>query len=241
MISDGNLIANLCQVYEDENCGKSWNKSSCMRSITFLSPSYNSMFWPMMVVYGLHILLHQSCIFGITLLIMPSFDPKLFLELVKRYPVRLNWLRKYGITNLFLVPPIMLSLGNQLSSSFNFAHQVLGVYSAHLHPKITKTFPAARLRQAWGITESAVCLTVCLSTGPTLHHSAGIIYPSVQLVLIDPETLESVPPSETGEVWVRSPSVTVGNFWFITWWIRMDEDVWWSDIWIRARTVLDCN
>lgn len=27
---------------------------------------------------------------------------------------------------------------------------------------------------------------------------------------MDPETLESVPPSEVGEVWVRSPSVTMG-------------------------------
>jgi acyl-CoA synthetase (AMP-forming)/AMP-acid ligase II len=71
-------------------------------------------------------------------------------------------------------------------------------------------FPAARLRQAWGMTESSVCLTVCPFTGPIKQHSAGILYPSVQLVLVDPETLESVPSSETGEVWARSPSVTMG-------------------------------
>jgi 4-coumarate--CoA ligase len=59
------------------------------------------------------------------------------------------------------------------------------------------------------MTESAVCLTVCPPSGPNHHHSAGIIYPSVQLVLLDPETLESVPPTEIGEICVQSPSITM--------------------------------
>lgn len=60
------------------------------------------------------------------------------------------------------------------------------------------------------MTESAVCLTVCPFNGPNKSYSAGLLYPSVELVLVDPETLESVPYSETGEVWARSPSVTMG-------------------------------
>ena len=31
-------------------------------------------------VYGMHSLVHQTLVFGITLVIVPGFDPKLFLE-----------------------------------------------------------------------------------------------------------------------------------------------------------------
>jgi 4-coumarate--CoA ligase len=123
---------------------------------------------------------------------------------------------RYEITHLYIVPPVLLTLSIQPLSSFEFDHEILEIYSAaaplpsSLDPKIRAMFPTARLRQAWGMTESAVCLTVCPPSGPNRHHSAGIIYPSVQLVLVDPETLESVPPTEVGEVCVRSPSITMG-------------------------------
>jgi 4-coumarate--CoA ligase len=123
---------------------------------------------------------------------------------------------RYEITNLFIVPPILLSLSEQPPSLFNFRHKIIEIFSAaaplpqSLFPKIAKMFPSARLRQAWGMTESAVCLTTIPYTGPSLLHSAGILFPSIQLVLVDPETLESVPAIETGEVWVRSPSITMG-------------------------------
>jgi len=37
-------------------------------------------------VYGMHSLVHQTLVFGITLVIVPDFDPKLFLEYIKAYP-----------------------------------------------------------------------------------------------------------------------------------------------------------
>jgi 4-coumarate--CoA ligase len=132
------------------------------------------------------------------------------------YLLRCKAHNRYEITNLYIVPPVLLSLSAQPQSSFDFSHKVREIYSAaaplpqSLLPRITKLFPFARLRQAWGMTESAVCLTSIPYTGPSLPHSAGIPIPSVQLILVDPETLESVPPTETGEVWVRSPSVTLG-------------------------------
>jgi len=60
------------------------------------------------------------------------------------------------------------------------------------------------------MTEASVCLTLSPPTGPTLHHSCGLVYPSVELVLVDPDTLESIPPSGEGEVWARSPSIVMG-------------------------------
>jgi len=37
-------------------------------------------------VYGMHSIVHQTLVFGITLVIVPGFDAKLFLEYIKKYP-----------------------------------------------------------------------------------------------------------------------------------------------------------
>jgi acyl-CoA synthetase (AMP-forming)/AMP-acid ligase II len=111
---------------------------------------------------------------------------------------------------------MLLALTAQPQESFNFSDRIHEVDSAaaplspSLIPKIKKIFPTAQLCQAWGMTEASVCLTLCPPSGPTLHHSCGIVYPSVEPVLVDPQTFESVPPSGTGEVWARSPSIVMG-------------------------------
>ena len=44
------------------------------------------------------------------------------------------------------------------------------------------------------MTESVVCRAACPPPGANRHHSAGILYPTVQLIPVDRETFESIRP-----------------------------------------------
>lgn len=62
------------------------------------------------------------------------------------------------------------------------------------------------------MTETATCVTITPSGSPKDYsHTCGPIVPNAECVIVDTETLSSIAPGQgQGELWVRSPSVTLG-------------------------------
>jgi 4-coumarate--CoA ligase len=126
---------------------------------------------------------------------------------------------RYKINRLYVVPPILLALYHRVPHSklqFNPPLDSICCAAAPLPkdlvPHLQKIWPSTLLRQGWGMTETATGITITPSGSPKgFSHSCGPVVPNAECVIVDTETLTSIAPGQgQGELWVRSPSVTLG-------------------------------
>ena len=80
------------------------------------------------------------------------------------------------------------------------------------------------LIEGYGLTECSPLVACNPLNDSRRAGSIGIPFPSTDIRLVDPDTLEDVPPEHPGELWVRGPQVFQG------YWRRPDE---------TARTLTD--
>jgi len=78
--------------------------------------------------------------------------------------------------------------------------------------KLAKAFPNAGIKQGWGMTESASCIT---STPPKYlsyeyAHTVGVAVPGTVLKIIDPESGKELGIGEQGEILAKGPQITMG-------------------------------
>jgi long-chain-fatty-acid--[acyl-carrier-protein] ligase len=79
----------------------------------------------------------------------------------------------------------------------------------HVFQSLHKICPEALLCEGYGVTECAPVVTVNSITDPR-PGTIGRIMPSMEYVLLDPETREPVPGGATGQLLVRGPNVFPG-------------------------------
>jgi len=128
--------------------------------------------------------------------------------------------RRYKITTLFVVPPILLALLHRVPHEklkFNPPLRSICCAAAPLPkdivPDLQKIWPTTLIRQGWGMTETATAVTLTPEGSPIdgYYHTCGPVLPNAEIVLVDTERKRSVAPgSGQGELWVRAPSVTLG-------------------------------
>jgi acyl-CoA synthetase (AMP-forming)/AMP-acid ligase II len=149
---------------------------------------------------------------GCTHIFLPSFSPQAVLELIARHRV----------TDIIMVPAMIQAVVDcpdvaavDTSSLRNIVYGASPA-SETLITKTLATFPAARMTQCYGMTETAALISMLphsehvTATGkPSRLRSAGRAFCHTLARIVDPQGLE-VSRGEIGEIVVRGPNIMAG-------------------------------
>ena len=138
---------------------------------------------------------------GSTEIIMPKFEPKLFLSLIERYK----------ITSMNIVPPLILFLANHpMVNEYDTSSLKHITYSAaptgtELAIKVKDRLGLQHLQQGFGLTEG--CVTNVTLVGMFKPESVGVPLSFINCKVIDIDTGVAVGPNCKGELVVQGPQV----------------------------------
>lgn len=189
MLTHHNLVANLVQstkvlaVDEDE---------------TVLS------FLPFFHIYGMQVLMNNALAQGGKVVTMARFDLEQFLQLAQDHKIK----------RAFVAPPIVLAMAKHpLVDNYDLSSlECVFSGAAPLGAELAEE-AAARLGcevvQGYGMTELS---PVSHSTPPGMYKpgTIGVLIPSTECRIVDPETGQDKGIGEDGEIWVRGPQVMPG-------------------------------
>ena len=161
---------------------------------------------PFFHIYGMVLILNLSVYRGATLVTIPRFELEQFLQLVQ----------DYKITNLNLVPPLVLALAKHPSvDNYDLSSvRIIGCGAAPLGEELEQAC-ATRLNcliyQGYGLTEVAgACHISPAVASKQKPGTVGPVLPNTLARIIDTETGADLGPNERGEVWVCGPHIMVG-------------------------------
>lgn len=189
MLTHRNLIANL----EQTAAILAMDEGEAMLS-----------FLPFFHIYGMQVLMNSGLAQGGKIVTMPRFDLAQFLQLIQDHQVK----------RAFVAPPVVLAMAKHpLVENYDLSC-LESVFSgaAPLGAELAEE-AAARLGcevvQGYGMTELS---PVSHSTPKGMYKpgTIGILLPSTESRVVDPETGRDVGLHENGEIWVRGPQVMAG-------------------------------
>ncbi|VAV93793.1 Long-chain-fatty-acid--CoA ligase [hydrothermal vent metagenome] len=159
---------------------------------------------PFFHIYGMQVLMNGIAMGGSTAVTMPRFDLVHFLEI----------LQDYKVTHAYLVPPIILALAKHpLVDNYDLSalqRVVSGAapLGADLAEEAARRIEADVV-QGYGLTEVS---PVSHGTFPGDYRpgSIGVLVPSTEARIVDPETGEDCGIDTDGELWLRGPQVMKG-------------------------------
>ena len=188
MLTHRNLVANLRQIdaIEVPDLG------------TFLGVL------PFFHIYGMVVIMNLALMRGATSVTLAKFDLETVLKILQDWPIRLA----------HIVPPIVVALAK---------HPIVGKYdlsgldclfsgAAPLGVELTEaveTRLSLRVRQGYGMSEASPATHYTVA-GRERAGKAGLLMPSTECRIVEPETGQDVGAGERGEVWVRGPQVMKG-------------------------------
>ncbi|XP_043713021.1 probable CoA ligase CCL5 [Telopea speciosissima] len=166
---------------------------------------------PMFHIYGLAAFASGLLASGSTIVVLSKFEMDEMLSAIA----------KYRATYLPLVPPILVAL-------INHAEMVKAKYDlgtlqsvlsggAPLSKEVIEGFlekyPTVRILQGYGLTETTgIGASTDTAEESMRYGTAGLLSPSLEAKIVDPDTGEALPVSRTGELWLRGPYVMKGYF-----------------------------
>jgi acyl-CoA synthetase (AMP-forming)/AMP-acid ligase II len=190
MLTHRNLVANLCQTHSVEQL-------SDAEVLIGILPFYH--------IYGMTVIMSGALRAGATIVTMPRFDLKQFLDLVQRH----------GVTMGYLVPPIVLALAKHpLVDDYNISTLRDIMSGAAPLPEPVAIACTERhglmLRQGYGLTETS---PVTHANGKNMEikiGSVGSVLPNTEYRIVDLGTGSDAETGQLGEVWLRGPQVMKG-------------------------------
>ena len=162
---------------------------------------------PFFHIYGFTIILNSALLAGATLVTMPRFDLRGYLQVVQ----------EHGVTRGHFAPPLVLTLAT--------APEVVEYDLSTLRTAVSGAAPldqelAARaeartgcaVRQGYGMTEASPGTHMVYDEdwSSTPPGSVGKLFPGTEARLVDPTTGADVAAGEAGELLVRGPQVMAG-------------------------------
>ena len=159
---------------------------------------------PFFHIYGMVIIMMHGLMRGSAIVTMPKFEFEPFLKVLQDWP----------ITSAHIVPPIVVGLGKHPAvDSYKFPHlRYLFSGAAPLGPELTEAVEKrlnVKIRQGYGMTEASPATHYTVA-GSERCGCVGLLMPSTECRIIEPETGKDLPTGSRGEVWVRGPQVMKG-------------------------------
>lgn len=189
MLTHHNLVANLVQSTE---------VLAVDEGETILS------FLPFFHIYGMQVLMNNALAQGGKVVTMARFDLEQFLQLAQDHKIK----------RAFVAPPIVLALAkhpivdNYDLSSLECVFSGAAPLGAELAHEASARL-GCEVVQGYGMTElSPVSHTT--PTGMFKPGTIGVLIPSTESRIVDPETGKDLGIGEDGEIWVRGPQVMPG-------------------------------
>lgn len=203
MISHVNVIANTMQLvtYEqpsrDEHAKKLRDDHYTENCLGLL---------PMSHIYGLIVIAHLGPFRGDGVVVLPKYEFKDLLQAIQ----------DYKISMLYLVPPMIIHLTNSRDiakrydlSSVNGCFTGAAPLGKETADALHEMFPKWAIRQGYGLTETST--VVCSSAPNDIDFgSSGSLLPGYTARIVTVEGNEITGYDQPGELWVQSPSVTLG-------------------------------
>jgi len=163
---------------------------------------------PMFHIFGLNVTLSGGLISGVKHIVLPSFDPKIFADLMI----------KHKPTFLHLVPPLASFLANHplITTEHLSSLRQINVGAAPSGPTLIKQFykkaPSyVMYKEGWGSTEVAGGGSgISRACGGIKSGSVNQLFPNTRLQIRDIYTDEPKGPGETGELVLKGPTCMLG-------------------------------
>ncbi|KAL5330555.1 hypothetical protein ACEPPN_000073 [Leptodophora sp. 'Broadleaf-Isolate-01'] len=145
---------------------------------------------------------------GIPVYMMKKFDFVQMLEAVQ----------KFKISNLIMVPPIVVALAKSpITKKYDLSSVIdLGSGAAPLGGDVIHEAEALwpegdrKLKQGWGMTEVTCSMLGWDPRVPVNSSSVGELNPNCSAKIMSPDGKTEVSPGERGEIWVQGPNVMKG-------------------------------
>ncbi|KAG9454409.1 hypothetical protein H6P81_007313 [Aristolochia fimbriata] len=162
---------------------------------------------PMFHVYGLSLFSLGLLSTGSTVVVMKRFNEA---EMVRT-------IEKYGVTHFPLVPPLLTAL-TRVKGSDRYHMRCLKQVSCGAAPvsmnaiqEFLEKFPHVDFIQGYGMTETAAVGTRGFNSKRFKNYtSVGLLAPNMEAKVVDLKTGSSLPPCNSGELWLRGPSIMQG-------------------------------
>lgn len=162
---------------------------------------------PFYHIYSVMATFMTSLAWGQTSIIVPGFDPRLFLEVVPKHKVNV----------IFIVPPMLMFLNKHPMaakadlSSLNRLISGAAPLNEDACNEFHKKHPNCFVSQGWGMTEMSPVITGnLLKTCAAKPTSTGVPLPNTELKLLDPATGKECAFGDHGEICCRGPQVMLG-------------------------------
>uniref|UniRef100_K3WMF7 AMP-dependent synthetase/ligase domain-containing protein n=1 Tax=Globisporangium ultimum (strain ATCC 200006 / CBS 805.95 / DAOM BR144) TaxID=431595 RepID=K3WMF7_GLOUD len=149
----------------------------------------------------------HSCVYsGTAMVILPRFDPEVFLRVVQ----------DYKMDGFIIAPPIALFLAqNPMVEKFDLSHvREIGCGGAPLGVEVesmAEKRTGATLLQGYGMTEMCGAIT-CSNIDTKRLGSAGKLMPNARMKVVSLSTNKELGPNEPGELLFHTPQLLRGYY-----------------------------
>ncbi|ESR48558.1 hypothetical protein CICLE_v10000764mg [Citrus x clementina] len=166
---------------------------------------------PMFHIYGLAAFATGLLASGSTIVVLSKFDMHEMLSSIS----------KYRATYLPLVPPILVALisgADQIRSKYDLSslQSVLSggaPLSREVIEGFVQKYPKVRILQGYGLTESTgIGASTDSLEESRKYGTAGMLSPSMEAKIVDPDSGKALLVNQTGELWLKGPSIMKGYF-----------------------------
>jgi len=194
MLSNFNLIANGMQI-------STWANLKQTDKILAILPIFHG--------FGLSVCINAVLMGSAQAILVPNFNLKQIIKLIK----------KEKPTFLVGVPTFYKALLDSkefkkinlsfLKGAFSGADTLPEHIKRDFDALVEKSGSSAKLREGYGLTESVTAIAA-MPLDKYKPNSIGIPFPDIIMKIVDPATLNELPPNEIGEICIHGPCVMKG-------------------------------